>query len=650
MELESIDYQFIFRSSPESSVLLNEQLTILDATDTYATITSKSREELIGKNLFEAFPVTEESDGTFGLHEHLDEVIRTKKAASSRILRYDISDENKQFNSRFWKPRSVPLLQNGQIRYIVHSAQDVTEIVRNTQTIEPRENIFKMVVDNIRDYAIFLLDIEGRIRTWNLGAKKIKLYEATEIIGKHFSIFYSDEDIKSKKPEKELEIVRQEGRVEDENWRKRKDGTYFWANVIITAIRNEDDKLIGYAKITRDLTERKMNEENIILAYQESAKLKSEFLANMSHEIRTPMNGIMSAANLLEDSSSNLTKEQQELVGIIQTSGKSMVKLINDILDYTKMESDRIYIISEPFDLYKEMEEIMYNYEALIIKPIKLNLSVSNTVPRFLKGDRLRFHQVLSNIVDNAIKFTEEGSINVSVNLVDDDKNHHPSDHVVLKFEIKDTGIGIKEDDLKKLFNPFSQLEKFTTKRFKGTGLGLAICKRLVELMHGEISIDSKLGEGTTVTFTISFKESIPHVPHDKPEETKKSNLRALNPDVKILVAEDNPVNQNVVLRVLKRLGYKNVTLAENGKQAVELYDGGKYDMILMDIQMPIMDGYQATASIRKVDPKVPIIAMTANALKGDAEKCIAAGMNDYISKPIDMRLFTSLLNHWSNP
>src|SRR6478609_2600912 len=546
-----LDYKFIFRSTPENTVLLDKQLNILDASNSYIAVTNKERKDMVNKNLFTVFPESAESDSTYGVRGHLEKVLKTKKQNTSRTFRYDLS-ENSHFVTKFWKAQSTPLLhEDGEIRYIVHSVKDVTETVKATQNIDPEESIFRMVVNNIRDYAIFLLDPDGRIRTWNIGAKNIKLYEATAIIGKHFSIFYSPEDIQKRKPEKELEIVKATGRVEDENWRKRKDGTYFWANVIITAVRDTDGKLIGFAKITRDLTERKMNEENIILAYQESAKFKAEFLANMSHEIRTPMNGVISAAALLEDSSSTLTKDQKELVDIISTSGKSMVKLINDILDYTKMEADRIYIVNESFDIINEMEEISKNYEALITKPIKLKLELNDDIPRFVAGDRLRFHQILSNLVDNAIKFTDKGAVYLTAEEVKSDATEN-NEYIKLKFHVRDTGIGIKEEDLKKLFVPFSQLEKFQTKRFKGTGLGLAICKRLVELMHGEISIDSKVGQGTDVTFTIMFKKSSKTV--SKPVvQIKKSNLRALNPDVKILVAEDNPVNQNVVLRVLKR-------------------------------------------------------------------------------------------------
>lgn len=330
-------------------------------------------------------------------------------------------------------------------------------------------------------------------------------------------------------------------------------------------------------------------------------------------------------------------------------SGKSMVKLVNDILDYSKMESEKIYLVFDPFDVVKEVSEIVGNYEALNTKPLTLTVEATEDVPRIVKGDRLRFHQVISNLIDNAVKFTNEGYVKITISIAQQSEKD-----IILRFVVEDTGIGIKDEDVKKLFTPFSQLDQSLTKRFKGTGLGLAICKRLVELMHGEITVESTYNKGTKITFTVSFKKTVEttrrgdnKIPEGKVE--KKSNLRAINPDVHILVAEDNPVNQNVVMRVLKRLGYKNVTMVENGKEAVDKVSvKPDVDIILMDIQMPVMNGYEATGKIRKMGKKLPIIAMTANALTGDAEKCINAGMNDYISKPIDIHLFAAMLNHWS--
>lgn len=644
---EDINYQRVFRSLPDTDVLLSSDLVVIDATDVYLESTSKQRDKIVGKGLFDNFPESEGSEGAERLQKNIKLAISTGKTQVFPTFRYDILDKNGNMEKRFWRTISVPIRYNENRIYVLHRLSDVSGEVSENKAFEMinRGDVFRLLIDNVKDYAIFMLDHHGFIRTWSTAAKKLNLYDASEVIGQHFSIFYSPEDLLSKKPEWELDVAAREGRVEDENWRKRKDGTYFWANVVITAIRDDKKDLLGFAKIVRDLTERKINEENIILAYQESSRLKSEFLSNMSHEIRTPMNGILSATTLLMEQ--DVDQEQRELLKIVQQSSASLLKLLNDVLDYSKMESDRVYVVYEVFDLYNEIEEIIGNYEALIVKPVKLSLHISDKVSRFVKGDRLRVHQVFSNLVDNAIKFTEEGRVDISVDLVDSDEK--TKDYVV-QFTIADTGIGISQEDLGKLFSPFSQLDAFSTKKYKGTGLGLAICKRLVEIMRGKIWVTSEMGKGSTFYFTISFKmasQKEDNVQHPKP--VASSDKRALFPEAKILIAEDNVINQNVIKRVLKRLGYKNMQVAENGSEALEKISHEKFDIILMDIQMPVMDGYQATKEIRNMKMTIPIVAMTANALKGDAEKCLAAGMDDYISKPVDIQLLGTVMNHWLN-
>ncbi len=646
-----IDFHEVFRCHPDALILLTADLDILEASDAYLTFTGKARENIVGEHIFKVFPQSDESDKVLGLAKHFELVLESKVFQSQNTFRYDLVNViTGEKLIKFWRASSSPMVEDGKLTCIIHRVQDVTDEVSMTQVIDlPSSEVYKLAINAIKDYAIFFIDVNGRVRTWNPGAQAIKLYDASEIIGKHFSIFYTDEDKKANKPEWELETAQKYGRVEDENWRKRKDDTRFWANVVITPVYDHVGKLLGYVKVTRDLTERKMNEENIVLAFQESTRLKSEFLANMSHEIRTPMNGLMSSvALLMEEGEEIVSSEQKELLRIIRQSGRSIVKLVNDILDYSKMESDRVYLVYDVFDVQNEMHEVIQNHKALITGPIELVLEVKGTVPLLVKGDRLRFHQVLTNLVDNAIKFTLEGTVKVTA-----DKVEETDDDVVLQFTVQDTGIGMEDEDVRQLFTPFSQLDQFSTKRYGGTGLGLVICKRLIALMKGKIWVESVLGEGSTFHFTISLKKQ-PAALQQKNEKRAltlgKSNVRAMTPDVRILVAEDNVVNQKVAMRVLKRLGYQNITIVQNGSEAVELMQQDRFDLILMDIQMPVMDGIEATHRIRAMGKQIPIIALTANAVKGDAEKYISAGMNDYISKPIDIGLFATLLNHWSVP
>jgi osomolarity two-component system sensor histidine kinase TcsA len=656
-----MDYKLLFRHIPDCQVILDEHLKICDISYEYEKVTHKERSAVIGKDFTTLFPQTEQSEKLSKILDSIRKVFETRKSVQLPTYRYDIYiDNGKKLIPKFWDAITYPIsYEDGKVQYVLHKIEDVTEHIKDNQMFGQvgRADIFKVILDNIKDYAIFMLDVNGNIRTWNLGAKRINGYDSSEIIGKNFSIFYPEADLKNGKPEWELKEVIKNGRIEDENWRVKKDRSLFWASVTITAIKDENGTLLGFVKVTKDLTERKLAEERTIRAYEESAKLKEEFLANMSHEIRTPMNGLMSAANLLKDTL--LNNEQLELVDILLQSADGLLKLTNDILDYSKMEADRVHILSEPFDLIQEITDTVHNYEKMITKPVEMHLNIAENVPHWAKGDRFRFHQVLSNIMDNAIKFTTKGKIvvevNVSENKIEIDKNFK------LIISVSDTGIGISKTDTERLFAPFSQLDAFATKRYKGTGLGLTISKRLVELMGGEIYVESELGKGSKFTFTISLigteqqklkQERVRTALVTSIEAGSKflenkidtTILQKPLDDISMLIAEDNKINQNVVVRILKKMGYNNILLAEKGQEAVDIFKNERVDIIIMDIQMPVMDGYEATRQIRAIDAHVPIIAMTANALKGDMEKCFDAGMNGYIPKPISIPSLMKML------
>lgn len=630
------DFVNVFRQLPSPDVLLDTNLNVVDVTEVYLNTTNRVRRGFIGRNLIDIFV---EKDPSFRqmtdvIVETLNRTLQTEQTETTGTLRFDLPNAHGIPEQRYWRLTSIPVQGQNGLQYIIHRAEDVT--LNETVSMES-VSIFRDLVDNISDYAIFMLDVNGYIRTWNNGARKLKYYEGSEVIGKHFSIFYTPEDIQARKPEKELEDALKNGRTQDEYWRVRKDGTTFWANVVITAIYNDMGVLKGFGKITRDLTERRESEK---AAVKEAGKLKSEFLANMSHEIRTPMNGIVSAANLLRETDTYLSNEQKELLDIISQSSKSLLKIVNDILDYSRIESKDLTLVDEIFDVHDEVTKLIKSCKLSFDKPIDINVHIDEEIPKTVYSDRYRFRQVLINIVDNAIKFTEHGHVKVDMELVE---NKHT--FVVIRVSVADTGIGIAKEDIPKLFKPFSQLDPSSKKRFKGTGLGLSICKQLIELMHGTIDVESTIGKGSTFSFTLQLKlvaenqTATKSLAHNLP-------LIAENPSARILIVEDNFINQNVVKRILNRLGYKNLQVASDGVQALEKFSPGAFDIILMDIQMPNMDGYDATREIRKLDKKIPIVAMTANALQGDAEKCIAVGMNDYISKPVDFKLLSVILNN----
>jgi two-component system, sensor histidine kinase and response regulator len=377
---------------------------------------------------------------------------------------------------------------------------------------------------------------------------------------------------------------------------------------------------------------------------------KSGFLANMSHEIRTPMNGVIGMIDLLLDT--NQTAEQQGFAKTIRSSAYSLLFIINDILDFSKIEAGKMTFEKVGFDL----REIVKNTITLMgtlakAKGLKLNYDIHQDMDTDLLGDPTRLRQVLLNLLSNAIKFSEAGTVFLEIV-----RTSEIEDEVELSFSVHDSGIGISEETQKKLFLSFTQADASTTRKYGGTGLGLAICRKLVELMGGAIEVSSALGKGSTFKFTLPFAKQKPLLPlaqtlgaafelSDVPE---KGALPLNGNAHRVLLAEDNKTNRIVATQILKKLGY-TVDIAANGRQAVENFGQKTYDIILMDCQMPEMDGYEATRQIRQLENSqhlkpVQIIAMTASVMAGDHEFCLAAGMNDYTTKPIDQRALAAAL------
>nr|WP_068893068.1 response regulator [Pedobacter panaciterrae] len=362
---------------------------------------------------------------------------------------------------------------------------------------------------------------------------------------------------------------------------------------------------------------------------QSSEKAKHNFLVNMSHEIRTPMNGIQGFANYIKDSL--VDKEHLEAIEMIIKSADHLMRILNDILDFSGLGNGEIDFIKQPFKVRDVIKDAcLYVESNAKFKKIGLSYSIGAKVPNTFIGDSIRLSQIFVNLVSNAIKFTEKGEVMISVDAIEETK-----DSLVVEFRIKDTGIGIPMEKQQKIFELFEQATSNASRKFGGVGLGLSMVKRLIELQNGKIFLESTPGKGSEFYFRMPFVK----IGDDEKQNEIKTGLDGEDEPgrgIKVLIVEDNPINQLLVIKVLQKRGYQT-TIAQNGKIAIDKYKNEDFDIVLMDLQMPEMDGYEATKYIRRMDTEkaaIPIVAMTAHTIQGELEKCLAIGMNDYVSKP----------------
>jgi PAS domain S-box-containing protein len=497
---------------------------------------------------------------------------------------------------------------------------------------------------------LFAISPDGKITDMNNASVKATGITRLKLIGTDFFDYFTE-------PQKAREVyqkVFEKGFVADSPLILRhKNGKLI--DVLFNGAVYKDDKknVLGAAIVARDVTdqkrietelieakvfaelateiaeEEKTNAEKATIIAENAVKAKQQFLSNMSHEIRTPMNAIIGFTKVVLRT--DITDKQKEYLNAIKISGDALIILINDILDLAKVDSGKMTFEKTPFKMKSSIASMLHLFETKIQeKNLKLVTEYDSKIPDVLVGDPIRLHQIILNLVSNAVKFTSKGKITVSVDLLHEDDNK-----VILKFAVTDTGIGISEEKIGAIFENFQQATSETSRLYGGTGLGLAIVKQLIEPQNGTIRVNSTVNKGSTFSFTLPFQKT-------KIETELETTLKELDTEVKnirILVVDDMPLNQLLMKTILDDFGFER-DIADNGKIAIEKLMEKSYDIILMDLQMPVMNGFETTEYIRKtMNLKIPIIALTADVTTVDLEKCKALGMDDYIAKPIDEKL-----------
>lgn len=527
------------------------------------------------------------------------------------------------------------------------------------------------LIESVRDYAIYSLDANGRVMSWNEGARRIKGFTADEAIGKHVSTFYPAEDLLRGIPWLFMLTALREGRAECEGQRVRKDGTMFWAHVTLTPVYNTDGHLEGFSKITRDVTELRRSQERLRLTAAElqvarrdaeakavmlsernaeleqarnaadsASRAKSSFLSNMAHEIRTPLTAILGYSELISDPDLPPEQLREHLVAITR-SGHHLFELVNDLLDVSKIESGamRLELLQcSPAQLARDVVSVLVPRAQS--KGLTIELSAESKLPALCRTDPTKLRQILVNLLGNAIKFTESGSIKLVVDFTADAAK--PSEGT-LTMAVTDTGLGIAPEVLPTLFKPFTQADASTTRRFGGTGLGLSICRSFAELLGGSLAVRSQLNVGSTFTVSLHVTDASSLIDlNDAPATTVSATQVGSKPiqplaGRRILVAEDGPDNQRLISHILTK-GGATVTMTGDGQAALDAHGAAvrPFDLVILDLQMPRLDGYSAGAALRDLGFRGPMLALSAHAMVEEAERCRVSGFDRFMGKPFE--------------
>jgi PAS domain S-box-containing protein len=633
-------YVDLYEDAPSGYLTLTREGIIAGVNLTGAALLGVDRQQLL-YHRFDGFVAAGDKDRW---HSHYLNVLRRvgRKACELVIKRGDGTSFHAQLDCQRTKSDNASMMRI--------SLSDITERIQTEEQLRRADVSLRLMVESMTDCSIIMLDTGGGVENWNSAAQRIKGYTENEIIGQHFSCFYPGEDIACGKPQRDLNAVIAEGRFEDEGWRVRKDGSSFWANVVITTMRDANGKLLGFVKLTRDFTERRRMEqileeknldlENARLIAEKANVAKSDFISSMSHELRTPLNAILGFAQLLEASSPPPTAIQTLRIEQINKAGWYLLELINEILDLAVIESGKLTLSPEPLSLAKILLECQAMVEPQAqLSDIKLTFPKFDT-PCFVRADRIRLKQVLINLLSNAIKYNCEHGI-VEVTCAENTSGH-------IRISIKDSGVGLPADKLAQLFQPFNRLGQ-EIGGVEGTGIGLVVTKRLVDLMEGTIGVESTVGVGSEFWIEL-IQADRPQLASEitlHTEYLQRVGIRKNTALHTLLYVEDNPANLMLVEQIMEGHPHVNMFSALNGNQGVALARAHHPDVILMDINLPGISGIEAMNILRKDQSTkhIPIIALSANAMLRDIEKGLEAGFFRYLTKPIKINEFMNALD-----
>ncbi len=613
-----------------------ETTSFLYVNETACKSLGYSRSELLNMGVMEI-------ETTLSEESLWEEHLKLIKKADSVVLE---GEHKRKDETVFPVEVNAKYVSEGSEHYIVVAARDITERLKTERELRQLTN----AIDQ-SDRMVVITDRDGVIEYVNPAVTKNSLYSQEELIGKSTRIFKSGEH------DHDMYKDLWDTILMGETWssriiNRRKNGELYYEGITISPVKNDKDVITNFVAVKSDITDRILAEEELknaramaeeaALAAEKANTAKSDFLAHMSHELRTPLNGILGLAEITLKSP--LDEEQYKHLEMIRHSGKKLLNLVNDILDLARVEAGKVEILNLEFDLRETIGRISEHFSITAeVKGIKFSSYIAEDIPEAVIGDQDKIWQIIINLIGNAIKFTKKGSVTIGITVA-----NRVDDLTTIHFCVQDTGIGIAKERQSKIFERFTQEDSSITKVYGGAGLGTTISKQLVQIMGGSIWFESEPGKGSAFHFTIPFETSKLKVPDMAGEGSSAEDdlpFQYKGP-LNILLAEDNIINQEVASSALRLLGH-TVTVAQSGREAVELWEKGGSDLILMDVEMPDMDGFEATKLIREreKDARIPIIAMTARVMRGDRDECIAAGMDEHIPKPITVESLRTAIN-----